>query len=513
MSVGAWADLDCVSQHDSASKRRLSPSSTPDFQARLMLGLQQSAGNAAVAQRLSRQRLSPGARPHGPSAVGTDAARPVLQRWPFSSDSDEESTDQSSGGVVSWLGEQGAAAVGAASDAVSGVSDWAKAQGGAVVDAATEAVGGAVSEVQAAATASAHALIDQKRAALTAQISAARQQLGGQGTISVSAEDLAKLNGKLAMLRSQSRGLVSVPDVAGSTAEEADGDKLIDATAFGSLLTSLQSAISLPVSSSDNQAAQRDVQRLVGEEVITPEAEDVAVKLLAGGLAAAPETGGVSLAVVLIILVIVALIIAILVYATSKSDKKTEGPGPVTTEDPTGKPDPKKKSKNTKKEEERKRCLPDRECRETEQDPCPVALPISWPQELPLPLGPVRLVRVKDEDVAFPKERRGGAQARLRDEIAANRQRLLPPPRPCDPDGELDPNEPRDAHHRHPLALGGRDADENLCALEAVAHQRGHPRLNSQVEHFDEYQRECCYCTPNINDHPAGQDYFIAGSK
>jgi hypothetical protein len=139
-------------------------------------------------------------------------------------------------------------------------------------------------------------------------------------------------------------------------------------------------------------------------------------------------------------------------------------------------------------------------------------LPVAWPAELPLP-GRGGLIRVKSEDVEFPKERRGGAQERLRDEIARNRRLLLPPPRPCGTNDDNDPNAARDAHHIQPLALGGRDADENLCALDADRYQRGHPRLNNQVEFLDVYEVECNYCTPRLNEHSAGQTYFIRGRK
>jgi hypothetical protein len=155
---------------------------------------------------------------------------------------------------------------------------------------------------------------------------------------------------------------------------------------------------------------------------------------------------------------------------------------------------------------------PGRRCREETGDPCPTALPVAWPAELPLPAG-AGLIRVKGEDVEFPKEKRGAAQERLRKEIARRRRLLLPPPRPCDTNVDNDPNAPRDAHHKQPLALGGRDADENVCALDADLHQVGHPRLNNQVEFLDVYEEECNYCSPRVNDHPAGQTYFIRGRK
>jgi hypothetical protein len=111
---------------------------------------------------------------------------------------------------------------------------------------------------------------------------------------------------------------------------------------------------------------------------------------------------------------------------------------------------------------------------------------------------------------------RGVAQVMLAQEIANSRGRR-PPPRPCFNalEKQHDPllwNAPYDAHHIHPLGLGGLDTAANVCALEAHQHQAGHPRLNNQTEFLDEYMR-CGVTSGFLNNHPAGQTYYIAGEK
>lgn len=187
----------------------------------------------------------------------------------------------------------------------------------------------------------------------------------------------------------------------------------------------------------------------------------------------------------------------------------TVKPVPKPTPKPTPKPDPKPKPTVDPPPP-----LPPLRCRDP-FDPCPTPLPISWPRQLPLPVG-ADLVRsqsdVRDEDGLGG---RGSAQRQMNEEIAEARRRRLPPPRPCDPAVELDDtrwNSPFDAHHIHPLFLGGIDTRGNLCALETDLHQRGHPLLANQPEHLDEYLA-CRICSANLFQHPRRQEYFIAGRK
>ena len=154
-------------------------------------------------------------------------------------------------------------------------------------------------------------------------------------------------------------------------------------------------------------------------------------------------------------------------------------------------------------EDQRRRCR---------ADPSPDPLPISWPAELPYPEPMFRLLqRTPSADVEWLGIGRAEEQTRLAREIREARNRLLPPPRPCDPD-DAEPNAPYDAHHRHPLYLGGEEADWNLCALRADRHQRGHPRLDNQTEHLAEYM-EHGICSPFLRLHPAYQQYRIVASK
>jgi hypothetical protein len=151
-----------------------------------------------------------------------------------------------------------------------------------------------------------------------------------------------------------------------------------------------------------------------------------------------------------------------------------------------------------------------------DKQPCPDRLPILWPEELPMP-DPWGLIRtpgaMRDEENLGG---RGLAQAMLAEEIANSRGRR-PPPRPCFNalEKQHDPllwNAPYDAHHIHPLGLGGVDVPANVCALEAHQHQAGHPRLNNQTAFLDEYMR-CGVTSGYLNNHPAGQTYYIAGTK
>jgi hypothetical protein len=158
----------------------------------------------------------------------------------------------------------------------------------------------------------------------------------------------------------------------------------------------------------------------------------------------------------------------------------------------------------TSQEEDKKR-----RCR---SEPCPTPLPISWPVQLPLPTTTPRLLmRVTSVEREWEGIDRAAEQSRLSREIRRARERLVPPPQPCF-DNDAEPNAPYDAHHVHPLYLNGEEAEWNLCALRADLHQRGHPSLNNQTAHLEEY-RECGICSGYLSHHPVGQQYVIIASK
>ena len=147
------------------------------------------------------------------------------------------------------------------------------------------------------------------------------------------------------------------------------------------------------------------------------------------------------------------------------------------------------------------------ECREKSGVPCPQALTVSWPSELPVPDGTlVRSKKDTDEAVAVD---RGPEQKRLRKAIDDAKARGLPPPKPCSTNRENDANGFYDAHHIHPIYLGGSDDQSNLCASEMDLHRRGHPKLNNQAQNLDEYER-CSYCTALLTKHPAEQEYTVS---
>jgi hypothetical protein len=153
-----------------------------------------------------------------------------------------------------------------------------------------------------------------------------------------------------------------------------------------------------------------------------------------------------------------------------------------------------------------------RSCR---PDPCPEPLPVLWPSELPYPPEFALTRTPSDIREAEGLGDRGPAQARFSAEIAYARTRHVPPPRPCDPmvlHDESRWNAPYDAHHIHPLYLGGFDVRANLCALETHFHQLGHPRLDNQSSFLDVYM-ECGICSASLKNHPAYQTYYIAGTK
>jgi hypothetical protein len=161
---------------------------------------------------------------------------------------------------------------------------------------------------------------------------------------------------------------------------------------------------------------------------------------------------------------------------------------------------------------------------ETDQEPSRLPerltgkeLPILWPRQLPRPPDNPHLVRVSGTERDFEGLTRGRAQDDLYQEIRRNRG-VLPPPRPC-PNNPGDTvndeslwNDPYDAHHIHPLFLGGRDIPSNLCALRADLHQQGHPKLYEQNSLID-YYREAGINAGNLKQHPDWTEYFILGDK
>ncbi len=154
-------------------------------------------------------------------------------------------------------------------------------------------------------------------------------------------------------------------------------------------------------------------------------------------------------------------------------------------------------------EKRRRRCRP---------DPCDHPLPILWPTELPFPtISPRLLIRTSAADREWEGIDRGVPQRRMQEEIRRARDRLVPPPNPCF-ENDAEPNAPYDAHHAHPLYLGGEDAEYNLCSLETGRHQRGHRRLDNQSTHLPEYI-ECGICSAFLSQHPVGQIYEIVGEK
>lgn len=153
-----------------------------------------------------------------------------------------------------------------------------------------------------------------------------------------------------------------------------------------------------------------------------------------------------------------------------------------------------------------------RRCR---SEPSPDPLPISWPHELPDPEPLFRLLRrTPSADLEWEGIGRSEEQSFLARQIREARDRLVPPPSPCFPHSadDVEPNAPYDAHHRHPLYLGGEDAAWNLCALRADRHQAGHPRLDNQSEHLAVYM-EHGICSPFLRFHPPYQHYEVVATK
>ena len=157
----------------------------------LVMGLQRSAGNAAVARHLGRSpRPHVAARP--PSTVQVQRCGPVacdcsaeersdyaekhpeqepsdsgtVQRWPFSDE--EEQSEESSGGITGWLADQAGSAADAVSDAAGGAVDWATDQAGAAADVVGDVASGAADAVSGAVSGAADWATEQAGAAVEA---------------------------------------------------------------------------------------------------------------------------------------------------------------------------------------------------------------------------------------------------------------------------------------------------------------------------------------------------------
>ena len=156
--------------------------------------------------------------------------------------------------------------------------------------------------------------------------------------------------------------------------------------------------------------------------------------------------------------------------------------------------------------------------KECNDEPCGV-LPIIWPDELP-PLEERRyrpLVRQGAAEREAQGIDRGPDQRAFATCLRRARERGDDLQESCghlggdwyDPD--VLPTEPVDAHHVHPLYLGGEDAPENLSAVEFNRHRLGHRLLNNQALMFetDPTWIRCRVCSPLLTRHPVGQEYEI----
>lgn len=165
--------------------------------------------------------------------------------------------------------------------------------------------------------------------------------------------------------------------------------------------------------------------------------------------------------------------------------------------------DPKKKKK--------KKC--------EDAEPCGV-LPIVWPSEhLPLPEG--ELVRTKGDLREVLGTDRGANQANFAACISGWKKnpQQLDLEAACPGHGfyqeGLQPSEPIDAHHIHPLYLGGGDDWlGNLGAIDLTRHRQGHRELDKQQMMFDTDPSwaQCNVCSPNLSQHPVDQEYRIESS-
>jgi hypothetical protein len=165
-----------------------------------------------------------------------------------------------------------------------------------------------------------------------------------------------------------------------------------------------------------------------------------------------------------------------------------------------------------------------REKEECTPEPCDV-LPVIWPSELP------RLYRDFESTRDFKRQGRnereweGIDRAAEQTDFAKCLKRALKRgedrQEQCghlggewfDPD--LLPAEPADAHHLHPLYLGGAEGSDNLGAVEFNRHRLGHKLLNDQTEMFEtdptwlHCREQKMVCSPFLTRHPVGQEYEV----
>jgi uncharacterized protein DUF4157 len=294
---------------------------------------------------------------------------------------------------------------------------------------------------------------ESKRAQLLSQISRVQQLLSGHDVLFLTSEEYASLSSIVATIREKLSGYTKLPDI------KVVRDETSPMTA----------AVVTPISSSS----------IVG--ILQAIAIVVVGIILAGGLAEAAPL----IALVIIVMAFVYALYLLLMRILAK---------PITTTVP--------KTKVKRKT---------RECR-TEAEPCPFIMPIAWPRELPEPTeSPRTLKRQKTEDLPAEGIDRGPVQREFRKLINHNREKHIPPPNPCF-DGEDEDFMPYEAHHIHPLFLGGGDEVFNLCSLLDTKHRSGHIRLNDQSKFIEEY-RDCGICSRFLTRHPRDQRYEIVEKK
>lgn len=144
-------------------------------------------------------------------------------------------------------------------------------------------------------------------------------------------------------------------------------------------------------------------------------------------------------------------------------------------------------------------------------------LPITWPSELPAPEeSGIILTRTNAGTREWEGiDDRGPSQQALARQIRAARSLPLlamdleNPPFPVCGNDTFEPGIDYDAHHIHPLFLGGGDYEDNLCALSHRMHVAGHRRLNDQSAWIDTY-RQCGIESGTLTRHPQMTEYVIA---
>lgn len=160
-----------------------------------------------------------------------------------------------------------------------------------------------------------------------------------------------------------------------------------------------------------------------------------------------------------------------------------------------------------KKKEKKKEC---------NEEPCDV-LPIIWPGELPPPTEAKPMKRTSSSQREAEGIDRGPAQRKFADCLKKAHENGEDYQGKCGPlggdwfDPDMLPGELADAHHMHPLYLGGEDAPYNLGAVEHNRHMLGHKLLNNQHIMFatDPTWQRCRVCSPLLTKHPIEQEYEI----